>query len=206
MKGLLAGLLALVLSNTASATTLTAVIGGDDIVDTFISKSVWGQGELLAHTDFFNNGFTTITYNEFKPGKGGFLQFVIYNAGGPASMIAELTLSDTKLKFKNGTQKLLTNTDNVIFAESLNSEEYITPELIGSAALFGLGANELTDPDNTNFVGVYNAKSDWYYFAAIGIYPNSNVSAVPELETSAMMAFGLGILGYIGRRRKYHSA
>ncbi|MCB5206492.1 hypothetical protein [Methylovorus mays] len=204
MKGLLAGFLALVLSNTASATSLTATFGGDDIVEAYVSESVWGTGEILGKSDFFVNGFVTATMHNLK-GPLSFVQFAIYNSGGPASVIAELTLSDANFKFANGTQKLRTNTDNILFTDALLSDQFFTPELIGSAALFGYGAFDLTDPDNTNFVGVYNANPVTYYFAAIPIYAN-NVSAVPELETSAMMAFGIGLLGYIGRRRKHHSA
>ncbi|MDP1672545.1 MAG: FxDxF family PEP-CTERM protein, partial [Burkholderiales bacterium] len=34
------------------------------------------------------------------------------------------------------------------------------------------------------------------------IYVGSSVSAIPEPETYAMMAAGLGLLGFVARRRK----
>lgn len=60
-----------------------------------------------------------------------------------------------------------------------------------------------------SFSGVAFDNAEFYYadagFAPIGlaeIVDNINVTAVPEPETYAMLLAGLGVLGFVGKRRK----
>jgi hypothetical protein len=53
---------------------------------------------------------------------------------------------------------------------------------------------------NVNFAGVMSNTSGWS-----ASWDDRAVSAVPEPETYAMMLAGLGLMGFVARRRKQHS-
>ena len=195
-KFLIALLSSIAFSSAQAATTATVKLGADDSANLFISTSDVEEGAYFGTTSFFTGPIQPLT-TDLMSGITNYLHILVINNGGPLTLAGEISLSNSGFAFADGSQFLSTQTTNVSFSLANFGTEYETALNYGAIINFGSNfSDQYTQPYLTQNIG---SESGSYGYFSIPIYA---VAAVPEPETYAMLIAGLGLMGFVARRKK----
>ena len=183
---------ALALCSSAHATTVSTNMTVDNGFNFFISTDDSVAGTPVGAG---NDWPTTYSFTGLLvPGVTNYIHVQALNFGGPGMFIGDYTLSDGSFQFSNGTQTLLTNTQNWLVSSSGFGSNYVTPidEGLNGAGPWG-------------FRGGIDANAHFIWEAGVcdtcTLYFSTTITpAIPEPETYAMIMAGLGLMGFIARR------
>jgi hypothetical protein len=179
-----------------NAATLSGNLTVDDAFTAYISTSDSVLGSLLTSSGSSQWGTAQSFSTTLAPGTNYFLHIAATDLYGPPSaFLGSFGLTGTEFKFANGTQSLVSNaTDWGVNASGFGSS-YITPYSYGKNGMGPWGT-----------MGTIDSNAEWIWTGPSGTvgkaYFSTTVTAVPELETYAMMLAGLGLMGFMVRRRK----
>lgn len=189
--GLVGVLVALAIAGRASAATIVEVTGGTDTSTFYPGQSVTTPG---------SGPYDNLTFNWFNslnaPAAYGtlFLLSQTYT-GTPAALntftpgyMAQATAAGNLYTFASGVT-LQSSTQYFFFANGQGDiSGYSTNVYSGGNMSFG---------DNTGFYPDVGSDANFRL---------SGVAAIPEPEAYAMMLAGLGLMGFVARRRKHRDA
>ena len=182
---LMAGAVALAMSGAAQATTITF----DGLADYMVFSS-YSTGGLT----FTNNGYYAYIWDSGSPNSNGTDSLIFAGFGSSDYMAITRT---------GGGLFDLGSIDMTISWYDYNSSETIyvngNPIVLGQGLqTFSLG---LTGVSQVNITGVPSTSGYWLLDNVNGNF-GENVNAAPEPETYAMLLAGLGLLGFVARRRQ----
>lgn len=177
------------ISGTGSDELSFATLSFDDV----ISKFTLSVSSLLAPNAYVSS--LAIDYD----GKGAYpgVASVVFGGG-----VAKVTTSSAGIPsgdynfryvFGSGNDKLISGESVSWFSAGSTSAARSEDNSIKTIKIAGFNVKDL-DESALRVQGLPSGKSGWYEM--------SEVSPVPEAETSGMMLVGLGLMGFIARRRR----
>lgn len=190
---------AAVASTAASADTLTFNGTADDYLKVYVSTDLSNPGSVLFDK---TSGWSSVgaAVLNLLPGQSAYLLIDADNAnGGPAMLLADLSLSGETLRFANGLTTLTTDTVHWKVSEAGFASALSTPVSMGQN-LPGLQIwNQFTavSPEATA-IWAYNA--DWSNGHFGHAYFVTQISAVPEPASALLLLAGGGLM--VGLRRR----
>lgn len=188
--------LVLMSNATASVTLLTGGLNVDNGYTAYISTDDSISGTTLSSAvnwvDTQSIGTVDLTV-----GQDYFLHILADNITGPAGFLGDFSLSGSNHMFSNGNTFLTTNTtDWLVSASGWGSYGAVTSYGTNGVSPWG---------DRT---GV-NSSAEWIWLPSVQNYQNayfttqiSATSAVPEPSIIALMLGGLGLVGFMTRRKQ----
>lgn len=189
------------LAGTASADTLTFNGTADDFLKIFVSTDLSNPGAVVFDKTSGWSSVGTATIN-LQPGQSVYLLIDADNAfGGPAMLLANLSLSGETLRFANGLTTLTTDTTHwqvseTSFAGTLSAPVSMGQNLPG-LQIWGAFAPVLSD---ATAIWAYNA--DWSNGRVGHAYFVTQISAVPEPATALLWLGGAAMLTALRRRTR----
>ena len=187
-------LAAFALCTGAHATTVSTDMTVDNAFNFFVSTDDSIAGTLVGTG---NSWPTTFSFTALlAPGVTNYIHVQAINQGGPGMFIGDYSLSDSGFQFANGTQTLVTETQDWRVSPTGFGTGYVTPIDEGPngtspwAFFPAMGAS-------ARFIWEANVCDTCTIFFSTAITP-----AIPEPETYAMIIAGLGLMGFIARRRR----
>lgn len=194
-----AALVGLLSTQSAHATTVTALLNVDNAYNISISTD-----DSVAGTSFGSGANWVATYSHstsLTDGVTNYLHIRAVDQGGIAGMLASFSLSDTDFAFANGTQSLLSGEAGL---------QVSTSGWSGYGATTDLGHNGI-GPWGTRSGNSAQARWVWssdahndnlVYFSAAINYVAQDMSAVPVPASLPLIVGGLALLGGLSTRRK----
>jgi len=179
-----------------NAATLSGNLTVDDAFTAYISTSDSVLGSLLTSSGSSLWGTAQSFSTTLAPGTNYFLHIEATDLYGPPSaFLGSFGLTGTEFKFANGTQSLVSNATDWRVSASGFGSSYNTPYSYGGNGIGPWGT-----------MGTIDSNAEWIWTGPSGTvgtaYFSTAVVAVPEAETYAMMLAGLGLMGFMVRRRK----
>ena len=186
-------LAAFAVAGAAQASTVSTDMTVDNAFNFFISTNdsvpgiPFGTGNNWPQTYSFTGLLT--------PGVTNYLHIQAINAGGPGMFIGDYRLSDSSFQFANGSQTLFTETQDWRVSPTGFGSGYVTPIDEG--------------PNGTGPWGSFPAMGSAHFIWESGVPENTTIyfssvitPTIPEPETYAMIMAGLGLMGFMARRRR----
>lgn len=180
------------ITSAAQATTVDTSLTVDNSFSYYISTNDAVEGTLIGTGTAWTS---TYSFSQFiSPGVTNYLHVKGTDVGAISAFIGQFSLSDSAATFANGTQALVTNTTDWGVNLTGFGNAYSTP--------ITWGANGQS-PWGTRPQIAANAQFIWdpskcTYCTA---YFSTQISAVPEPASLAMMALGFGLVGFASRRK-----
>ncbi len=194
-------LAAAALAGTASADTLTFNGTADDFLKIFISTDLSSPGPVAFDKTSGWSSVGTTTLN-LQPGQSVYLLIDANNAfGGPAMLLADLSLSGETLRFANGLTTLTTDTTHWQVSEVGFSSPLSTPVSMGQN-LPGLQIWGAFSPVSSDATAIWAYNADWSTGRVGHAYFVTQISAVPEPTTAWLWLGGAAMLTALRRRTR----
>lgn len=192
----------------AQAASLTGTGTADDAFHVYLTTDLTSPGTAVwsKNTTWSDTNEGTSPTISLTPGQSVWLLVDADNFnGGPAMFVADFQISGGGFLFSNGSTSLSTNTTNWTVNETSFSDPASTPYSMG----LNVSGLQIWGPrpgisDGAEAIWAYNA--DWTNGHSGHAYFATQITAVPEPETYAMLLAGLGALGFMGRRRSSKAA
>jgi len=202
-RTLLAASLALSFATGASATTLTGNITADDAFVAYLSTDNSVAGTELTSSNSWQSPSSFSA--ALTQGTTYYLHIAARDLyGSPSALLGSFNLSGSGFSFSNGTQSLVTNAADW----TVNTTGF---GAAGTTPYDGFGANGV-GPWGT--MGSIAPNARWIWSGPSGTVGQAYFSttitaaaqAVPEPETYAMFLAGLGLMGFLARRKQQAAA
>lgn len=182
-----AGVVAAVSVGTANASTeLNGSVYGDDNFTAYLSTSASMLGTAISSGSWGSS--VDLPQETLTTGNTYYLQFLVYGAGNPNRLVADLTLSGSDFHFANGSQ-VLNSGDSTLadFAASMYSGTWKTP----SETVFSEGSGQIwyNNPAQPDTVCEYCTIEVMTKISPIG------AAGVPEPAGWTLMIAGIGLVG-----------
>ncbi|HCE69195.1 MAG TPA: hypothetical protein DER40_17340 [Geobacter sp.] len=182
-------------TSSSAPTSLNAHMTADNGYRISISTS-----EAIAGTEFgsANNwGVTDSFTTQLTANAINYLHVYAYDQGGIAGLLAQLTLSDNKFKFNNGTQSLVTNTtDWRVYRDKFAG----TPDTISNLGTNGVGpwGSRPNIASNAEWIWTHDANGDDVAYFSTTITPTGSPITITSLgETSLTRPGEAGIASVV---------
>lgn len=188
-------------ATSASADTLTFNGTADDFLKVYITTDLNNPGAAV-FDKISGWGSTGSASFSLTPGQTVYLLIDADNInGGPAMLMADLSLSGGTLRFANGLTTLVTDTLHWTVSETSFSAATQAPVSLGQnlpgLQIWGARAGISSD---ASAVWAYNA--DWAQGRVGHAYFVTQISAVPEPATALLWLGGAGLLTALRRRSR----
>lgn len=189
------------LAGTASADTLTFNGTADDFLKIFVSTDLSNPGAVVFDKTSGWGSVGTATIN-LEPGQSVYLLIDANNAnGGPAMLLANLSLSGETLRFANGLTTLTTDTTHWQVSETSFAGTLSAPVSMGQN-LPGLQIWGAFAPVSSDATAIWAYNADWSNGRVGHAYFVTQISAVPEPATALLWLGGAAMLTALRRRTR----
>lgn len=178
----------------AHATDLSGAMTADNAFTLYLSTDDSVAGTPLLSGDSWGVTFT-LAAASLAPASTYYLHVVATDFGPPASLIGNMSLSDSGFSFANGGQTLVTNTTDWTVRVSGFADTDQTPVSLGFNGVGPWGTRAGISGNAENIWSPDLCGSCTRYFST------TITSAVPEPGGLPLLALGLAVVGATVRRR-----